>query len=207
MIKKVYTLTKIIRKTNRYGKDFSFYIENIDLGIFSSKKQSEKFIQICVEGHNTDNYIELVGFFIKEIIIDRLSSKNDIWDSIYEKIWSYTKDGKIFSYSLFSSDWNEQKYFGTPDDAIKFKIGDYAWKYAYDKMILVKIVNLPYNQIEWKNKFNFMSDGSDDCYTVVTTNSHCHPLTCTLFPIDKVIPKKIISLINKSENNYFNGKY
>ena len=59
---------------------------------------------------------------------------------------------------------------------------------------------------EWKKKFKFASDASDDCYLVMAIDGHDHPSTCSLFSMDEEIPGKIMALIEDREKKYLNGE-
>ena len=207
MAGKVYIVTKLTNESGRHCRGFEWTVDKKDIGIYSTKKNAEKAIVKCVTDFSKcDCSPRLLGFFIREVRVNRALFENDDWLLIYEQEWSYTKDGKPFTYSPFSSDCRTGVYIGTPPDAIKFNVGDYAWAYMWGKFVPVKVVCLPYTPDEWKKRFNFASDASDDRYVVMTADGHDHPLTCSLFPMDEEIPSKIIALIEDREKKYFNGE-
>ena len=207
MTKKVYIATKLTNESGKHCRGFAWIVDEKDFGVYSTKKNAEKAIAKCIaDYHECDWGLRLFGFFVKEVCVNRMLFENDVWLSIYEQEWSYTKDGKLFSYSPFSSDCRRGAYFGTPAGAIRFKAGDYAWAYICGKFTPVKVICPPYTSNEWKKKFNFASDASDDSYTIMTVDGHDHLSTCSLFPMDEKIPSKIITLIEDREKKYLNGE-
>ena len=207
MAEKVYIATRLTNESGRHCRGFARAVDEKDFGVYSTKKNAEKAIAKCVANFRECDWGQrLLGFFVREVRIDRMLYEKDMWNDVYEREWSYTKDGKPFSYSPFSSDWLDGAYSGTPADAIRFRAGDYVWVHMLGKFIPAKVVYLPYTQEEWKKKFKFASDASDDCYTVVMEDGHCHPPTCSLFPMDEEIPGKIIALIEDREKKYLNGE-
>lgn len=207
MVGKVYIATRLTNESGRHCRGFAWTVDKKDFGIYSTKKNAEKAIAKCVaDFRECDWGPRLLGFFVREVRINRMLFENDVWSPIYEQEWSYTKDGKSFAYSPFSSDWQDRAYAGTPPDAIKFNVGDYAWAYICGKFVPVKVISQPYTPDQWKKKFKFASDASDDCYLVIAMDGHDHPSTCSLFPMDEEIPGKIISLIEDREKKYLNGE-
>lgn len=207
MARKVYMAIRLVNQSGRHSRGFSLAVEKEEFGVYGSLKNAEKAIAKCVRDFaDCDWGPRLLGFFVKEIRVNRMLFEKDVWCPIYERKWSYTKDGKPFAYSPFSSDWRDDAYAGTPPDAIKFNVGDYAWAYMFGKFIPVKVISQPYTPDRWKKKFNFASDASDDCYLVIMADGHDHPPTCSLFPMDEEIPGKIITLIEDREKKYLNGE-
>ena len=207
MAGKVYIATRLTNESGRHCRGFAWAVDKKDFGVYSTKKNAEKAIAKCVaDFRGCDWGPRLLGFFVREVRVNRMLFENDVWLPIHEREWSYTKDGKPFAYSPFSSDWGAGAYAGTPPDAIKFNVGDYAWAYMCGKFVPVKVISQPYTPDQWKKKFNFTSDASDDCYLVIAMDGHDHPPTCSLFPMDEEIPGKIIALIEDKEKKYLNGE-
>ena len=204
----VYKAIKIEKESNRYGKDFSFKVESREIGLFSTKENAESAILQCVKDYANDNgwTYGLAAFYVKKIKLDKALTMKSTWEMpISEEEWSYTKDGKQFTYTPFASNWEEGKYLGTPPDAIKFKIDDYAWAYMCGRFVPVKVIATPYTPEEWKKKFNFVSDASDDCYLVMNPCGHDHPQTIDLFPLDVTLPQRILDSIESAEHEYMYG--
>ena len=208
MSKKIYEAYRIERESSRHGRDFSMKVETKSIGVFSSKKKAEKAIKMSVRDFDKagDWVYGLCGFYVEEILLDRILSEKDAWSRICEAKWSYTKDGEPFSYSPFSTDWKEGGYSGTPEDAIRFKTGDWAWMHGYGRFVPVKVLEPPYTPERWKKKFNFASDASDDCYLVIAPDMHDHPQTLALFPMNGEPPGRIITLVEDMERKYLNGE-
>lgn len=207
MAEKVYIATRLTNESGRHCRGFARAVDEKDFGVYSTKKNAEKAIAKCVANFRECDWGQrLLGFFVREVRVNRMLFENDVWSSIYEQEWSYTKDGMPFAYSPFSSDWRDGAYAGTPPDAIKFNVGDYAWAYIRGKFVPVKVIALPYTPDRWKKKFKFASDVSDDCYLVMAIDGHDHPPTCSLFPMDEEIPGKIMALIEDREKKYLNGE-
>lgn len=203
----VYIATRLTNESGRHCRGFAWAVDEKDFGVYSTKKNAEKAIAECVaDSRGCDWEPRLLGFFVREVRVNRMLFENDVWLPIYEQEWSYTKDGKPFAYSPFSSDWRDGAYAGTPPDAIKFDVGDYAWAYIHGKFVPVKVIGQPYTPDRWKKKFKFASDASDDCYLVIAMDGHYHPPTCSLFPMDEEIPGKITALIEDREKKYLNGE-
>ena len=204
----VYKAIKVVRESNRYGKDFSFTVDSREIGLFSTKENAESAILQCVKDYANDGgwTYGLAAFYVKKIKLDKALAMKSTWDMpITEEEWSYTKDGKLFTYTPFASNWEEDKYLGTPPDAIKFKAGDYAWAYMHGRFVPVKVITPPFTPEEWKKKFGFASDASDDCYLVMNPYGHDHPQTINLFPMDKTLPKHIIDNIEAAHYEYMHG--
>lgn len=204
----VYKAIKIEKESNRYGKDFSFKVKSSEIGLFSTKENAESVILQCVKDYANDDgwTYGLVAFYVKKIKLDKALAMKSTWEMpISEEEWSYTKDGKQFTYTPFASNWEKGKYLGTPLDAIKFKAGDYAWAYMYGRFIPAKVITPPFTPEEWKKKFGFASDASDDCYLVMNPYGHDHPQTINLFPMDKTLPKHIIDNIEAAHYEYMHG--
>ena len=201
----IFEATRVERASIKHGNDFSMKVEEHSLGFFSSKENAEKAIAKCIKDFaDAEGWTYgLAGFFVEKYCIDRTLQEKDTWASISEARWSYTKDGKPFSYSLFSSDWKEGEYSGTPEDAIKFKVGDYAWVYMCKTFVPAKILDTPFTPERWKEKFNFASDASDDCYLAMCPNGHDHPQTVHVFPMDETLPQKIVDAIDAAEKEYY----
>ena len=197
-----------MNKSRRRCRGFSLKADWKNAGVYSTLKKAEKAVAKCVEDFKacSDWTPDILGFYVREFRVDRMLYEKDMWNDVYEREWSYTKDGKPFSYSPFSSDWLDGAYSGTPAGAIRFRVGDYVWVHMSGKFIPAKVVYLPYTQEEWKKKFKFASDASDDCYTVVMEDGHYHPRMCSLFPMDEEIPGKIMALIEDREKKYLNGE-
>lgn len=207
MAGKVYIATRLTNESGRHCRGFELTVDKKDFGVYSTKKNAEKAIAKCVaDSRGCGCGPRLLGFFVREVRVDRMLSENDVWLPIYEQEWSYTKDGRPFAYSPFSSDWRDGAYAGTPPDAIKFNVGDYAWAYTCGKFVPVKVFSRPYTPDQWKKKFKFASDASDDCYLVIAMDGHDHPSTCSLFPMDEEIPGKIMALIEDREKKFLNGE-
>lgn len=204
----VYKAIKVERESNRYGKDFSFTVDSREIGLFSTKEAAESTILRCVKEYENDNgwTYGLAGFYVKKIMLDKALAVKSVWDMpITDEEWSYTKDGKQFTYTPFASNWEEGKYLGTPPDAIKFKAGDYAWAYMHGRFVPVKVITPPFTPEEWKKKFGFASDASDDCYLVMNPYGHDHPQTINLFPMDKTLPQRILDNIEAAHYEYMHG--
>lgn len=200
-----YRAIKIEKESSRHGKDFSFKVEDHELGLFSSKKAAEAAILQCVKDYANDDgwTYGLAAFYVKKIKLDKALEMKSTWEMpISEEEWSYTKDGKLFTYTPFASNWEKGKYLGTPPDAIKFKVGDYAWTYMCGRFVPAKVLATPFTPEEWKKKFGFASDASDDCYLVMYPHGHDHPQTVDLFPIDEKLPLKVIRQIEAAEKEY-----
>ena len=209
MSRKAYIVLKLENRSGRHCKDFSMKAEKSELGVYGSKKNAEKFIAKCVEASSLEGLFapsRILGFFVKEVEVDRMLRADDAWCSIYERVWSYTPDGRPFSYTPFSSAWDDGAYEGTPPDAVKFGPGDWAWTYDWSRFSLVKVLEPPYTPEQWRKKFKFASDASDDCYLAVGVNGHRHPPTYSLFPADEEIPARIKALIEDRERKYLNGE-
>ena len=203
----VYIATRLVNKSGRHCRGFSLAADKEDFGVYSTRRNAEKAIAMCVSDFGKCDWgPRLLGFFVREVRVNRMLSESDAWSNIYEREWSYTKDGRPFSYSPFSSDWRDKAYAGTPPDAIKFEAGDYAWAYMGGKFVPAKVVAQPYTPEKWKEEFDFASDASDDCYLVVAMDGHDHPPTCSLFPMDEEIPGRITALIEDREKKYLNGE-
>ena len=207
MAEKVYIATRLTNESGRHCRGFAWAVDKKDLGVYSTRKNAEKAIAKCVADFcECDWGPRLLGFFVREVRVNRMLLENDVWLPIHEREWSYMKDGEPFAYSPFSSDWRDGAYAGTPPDAIRFNVGDYAWAYICRKFVPVKVISQPYTPDKWKKKFKFASDASDDCYLVISINGHDHPPTCSLFPMDEEIPGKIMALIEDREKKYLNGE-
>lgn len=206
-MKRIYVAEALEAASGRRCRDFSYKVRKSCLGLFSSKKKAERALAMSVADHMSPYAVgRLLCFFVYEVIPDRTLTARDAWSFVKEKTWSYTPDGRQFSYSPFSTDWEDERYCGTPEDAIRFKPGDYAWAHMYGRFVPVKVAARPYTPPEWRKKFRRMSDASDDCYLVVAADGHEHPPTCSLFPMDAEIPGKIIALIEDREKKYLNGE-
>ena len=145
MAEKVYIATRLTNESGRHCRGFAWAVDKKDLGVYSTKKNAEKAIAKCVaDFRECDWGPRLLGFFVREVRVNRMLFENDVWSSIYEQEWSYTKDGMPFSYSPFSSDWLDGAYSGTPAGAIKFRVGDYVWVHMSGKFIPAKVFYLPY---------------------------------------------------------------
>lgn len=202
----IYQAKKIERESNRHGKGYSIKVKERSLGMFSSKNAAEEAILKCVNDYKHDNgwTYGLTGFYVKKYMLDQALALPDTWRMpITEEEWSYTKDGKQFSYTPFSSDWKDGEYSGTSPDAIKFKVGDFAWSYTCGSFMPVRVLATPYTPEEWKKKFKFASDASDDCYLVIDAFGHDHPQTINLFPIDETLPQSVIDAMDKAEHEYY----
>lgn len=159
------------------------------------------------------DFWKLQGFIVEERVVDYdLENESGTWYPTTNSSWSYLRDGSLFSYSPFTTDWNVKCYRGTPDDAIKFKPGNLAMFFDHDDMFPVKIVEKPFTEKEWIEKIKkyngkeILSDSSDDCYLAVSVNGHhLHPATERLFPVNVDIPHDIIKKINASEKKYLKG--
>jgi len=208
MSRSVYIVKRLTNESRRRCRGFSLKVDQEDIGAYGTLKKAEKAVAKCVEDFRagSDWAPDLLGFYVREFRVDRMLYEKDMWNDVYEREWSYTKDGKPFSHSPFSSDWRDGAYSGTPPDAIRFKAGDWAWAYICGKFAPAKVVSRPYTPAEWRKKFKFASDASDDCYLVVTADGHDHPATCSLFPMDEEIPARIRMLIEDRERKYLNGE-
>lgn len=208
MARKIYEAFRIERESSKHGRDFSMKVKTRPFGAFSSRKKAEKAIAMSVRDFKDagDYTYGLCGFYVEEILLDRTLSDKDAWSRVCEARWSYTKDGEQFSYSPFSTDWKDEGYSGTPADAIRFKPGDWAWMHGYDRFIPVKVLKQPLTPEQWKKKFNFVSDASDDCYLVIAPDMHDHPQTLALFPMNGEPPGRIITLVEDMERKYLNGE-
>lgn len=206
-MKRIYVAEALEAASGRRCRDFSYKAKKSCLGLFSSKKKAERALAMSVADHASPYAADrLLGFFVYEVIPDRTLTARDAWSFVKEKTWSYTPDGRQFSYSPFSTDWEDERYGGTPEDAIRFKAGDYARAYLWGKFVPVKVVCPPYTPDEWNKRFNFRSDASDDSYTVMTADGHDHVSTCSLFPADGEIPGRIKASIEDREKEYLNGE-
>jgi len=207
--RKIYQAIRIEKTSGRRCPDFSVKVEERQFGLFSSRKNAEKAITACVRDFEAAGEYSsgLAGFYVEEYSVDKMLSMPDMWLPVKDAVWSYTADGKPFSYSLFSSDWNIESYAGTPPDAIMFKTGDYAWAHFRGRFMPVRVLAAPYTPEEWRKKFGSRrSDASDDCYLAIGADGHLHPPTETLFPVDAEIPGKIIALIEDREKKFLNGE-
>lgn len=200
----IYEAVRIERRSGRHSIDFSVKTDEKSLGFYTSLKNAEKAIAKCIKDFEDSAgwTYGLVGFYVTEFKLDRMLKEKDVWSSIYESQRTYTKDGKPFSFSFFPSDWKEGIYGGTLENAIKFNVGDYAWMNCGQKIVPVKVLARPLTPKEWANKFDFLSDASDDCYLVMTPSGHVHPQTVDLFPIDEKLPLKVIKQIEAAEKEY-----
>ena len=180
MAEKVYIATRLTNESGRHCRGFVWAVDEKDFGVYSTKKNTEKAIAKCVANFRECDWgLRLLGFFVREVRVNRMLLENDVWLPIHEQEWSYTKDGMPFAYSPFSSDWRAGAYAGISPDAIKFNVGDYAWAYICGKFVPVKVISQPYTPDQWKKKFKFTSDASDDCYLVISlklaiTKDDCH---------------------------------
>lgn len=215
-MKKIFITKRIVKLSQKCcKKDFSFKAIEEEFGVFSTKAKAEKHIKNCVKDFSDAGDIcSIVGFFIEERILDYdLDNKNGTWYPTTNSVWSYLRNGDLFSYSLFTSDWKTKCYRGTPKDAIKFKVGDFAWLFNNKKIILVKIIELPFTREKWidiiekKNGHEVWSDSSDDCYLAISLIGHVHPATETLFPFNREIPNDIIDKFNQCEKKFANGDF
>ena len=205
----VFKAVKLERATERRCRDYSIKIDERSIGLFSSRAAAEKAVAKCVKDYASaaesgwGASYQLAGFFVEKYALDGMLSRKDTWTDVVEATWSYDKDGRPVSYSPFSTDYKDGRYSGTSPDAIKFKKGDYVYAYARGRFTPARVDTPPFTPEEWKKKFKFASDASDDCYLVMCAGGHDHPQTVNVFPLDVALPAAVVAKIDAAEDEYY----
>ena len=157
--------------------------------IFHTLEEAERKIAELAEEKTEDRYC----FFIREVPVGV-----HCYYSYSQRIWSYTRDGKLNAVSAVSEiedeDGNLEPFYGRDKNEHHFQPGDFVEVFRGDRVTLEIVVSLPIDKTTLEKRSlasgrKIQLDFTDDGYTTLNGDEgymqcHSHPSIVQCFPAD-----------------------
>lgn len=164
--------------------------------IFHTLEEAERKIAELAEEKTEDRYC----FFIREVPVGV-----HCYYSYSQRIWSYTRDGKLNAVSAVSEiedeDGNLEPFYGRDKNEHHFQPGDFVEVFRGDRVTLEIVVSLPIDKTTLEKRSlasgrKIQLDFTDDGYTTLNGDEgymqcHSHPSIVQCFPATSFIANNI----------------
>lgn len=174
--------------------------------IFHTLEDAERKIAELAEEKSEDRYC----FFIREVPVGV-----HCYYSYSQRIWSYTRDGKLNAVSAASEiedeDGNLEPFYGRDKNECHFQLGDFVEVFRRDRVTLEIVVSLPIDKTTLEKRSlasgrKIQLDFTDDGYTTLNGDEgymqcHSHPSVVQCFSANSFI------LNSKQKDLLLNGYY
>ena len=174
--------------------------------IFHTLEDAERKIAELTEEKTEDRYC----FFIREVPVGV-----HCYYSYSQRIWSYTRDGKLNAVSAASEiedeDGNQEQFYGRDKNECHFRPGDFVEVFRGDRVTLEIVVSLPIDKTTLEKRSlasgkKIQLDFTDDGYTTLNGDEgymqcHSHPSIVQCFSANSFI------LNSKQKDLLLNGYY
>ena len=174
--------------------------------IFHTLEEAERKIAELAEEKTEDRYC----FFIREVPVGV-----HCYYSYSQRIWSYTRDGKLNAVSAVSEiedqDGNLEPFYGRDKNECHFQPGDFVEVFRGDRVTLEIVVSLPIDKTTLEKRSlasgrKIQLDFTDDGYTTLNGDEgymqcHSHPSVVQCFSANSFI------LNTKHKNTLLKGYY
>ena len=174
--------------------------------IFHTLEDAERKIAELVEEKTEDRYC----FFIREVPVGV-----HCYYSYSQRIWSYTRDGKLNAVSAVSEiedeDGNPEPFYGRDKNEHHFQPGDFVEVFRGDRVTLEIVVSLPIDKTTLEKRSlasgrKIQLDFTDDGYTTLNGDEgymqcHSHPSVVQCFSANS------FRLYTKHKNTLLKGYY
>lgn len=160
--------------------------------IFHTLEEAERKIAELAEEKTEDRYC----FFIREVPVGV-----HCYYSYSQRIWSYTRDGKLNAVSAVSEiedeDGNLEPFYGRDKNEHHFQPGDFVEVFRGDRVTLEIVVSLPIDKTTLEKRSlasgrKIQLDFTDDGYTTLNGDEgymqcHSHPSVVQCFSANSFI--------------------
>lgn len=174
--------------------------------IFHTLDDAERKIAELAEEKSEDRYC----FFIREVPVGV-----HCYYPYSQRIWSYTRDGKLNAVSAASEiedeDGNLEPFYGRDKNECHFQLGDFVEVFRGDRVTLEIVVSLPIDKTTLEKRSlasgrKIQLDFTDDGYTTLNGDEgymqcHSHPSVVQCFSANSFI------LNSKQKDLLLNGYY
>ena len=174
--------------------------------IFHTLEEAERKIAELAEEKSEDRYC----FFIREVPVGV-----HCYYSYSQRIWSYTRDGKLNAVSAASEiedeDGNLEPFYGRDKNECHFQPGDFVEVFRGDRVTLEIVVSLPIDKTTLEKRSlasgrKIQLDFTDDGYTTLNGDEgymqcHSHPSIVQCFSANSFI------MNSTQKDSLLNGYY